>query len=145
MAHPESLLDYVKYLVWWLYTPLHPYVRDMSLMFGIVEHEGRQNYLLGKLHPERRLQDLAQHLVTHGYGNHFVAWEDTDEILSLRRVDGFRRQYHIRIFGDGEVRGHYEYTPEYRPLQHLFQVGFEDRSEEFIKMLDGWIVPCTGV
>jgi len=76
-------------------------------------------------------------------GNHFIAWKDTDEVVSLRRTVGFHYQYHVRIFKDGEVRCHYEFTPEYRPLQHLIQVGFEDRTPEFKNIVQDWVVPAA--
>lgn len=142
MAYPDTPLDQLKYWFWRVYTPLHPYVRDTSTYFGIVQHEGRQNYLIGTVHPDKSLKDLIEHLLRHGFGNHFVAWKDDDELVSLRKPVNFRYQYHLRIFKDGEVRCHYEYTPEYRPLQHLIQIGFEDRSHEFQKILEGWIVPA---
>lgn len=144
MAYPDAIHDRLKYWLWWVYTPFHPYVRDISTAVGIVNHEGRQEFLIGTVHPERSVRELVAFLVEQGFGNHFIAWKDTDELVSLRRTDGFRYQYHLRIFKDGEVRCHYEYTPEYRPLQHLIQVGFQDRSSEFRELLQDWVLPCTG-
>lgn len=142
MTYPENLLDQVKYWFWRIYTPLHPYVRDISLMLGLVRHDGRQDFLIGKLDPSRPFREFISYLVEQqGFGNHFIAWKDTDEVVSLRRTDGFRFQYHVRIFTDGEVRCHYEYTPEYRPIRHLIQMGFEERATEFNAMLQDWVVP----
>lgn len=140
MIYPDTFLERILYWVWSLYTPFHPYVRDVSTALRVVRHEGRQDFLIGTIHSSRSVRELVSYLVTQGFGNHFVAWKDTDELVSLRRPDGFRRQYHVRIFTDGEVRGHYEYTPEYRPIQHLIQTGFEERTEEFKALLRDWIV-----
>jgi hypothetical protein len=140
MQFPDTTLDRCKYVLWKIYTPLHPHVRDISTKLGIVRHEGRQHFLIGKLDASRSLRAFVSFLIEQGFGNHFIAWEDTDEVISLRRTDGFRYQYHLRIFSDGEVRCHYEYTPEYRPIQHLIQVGFEDRTPEFREIVQDWIV-----
>ena len=141
MGYPVTVPDRFKYWFWRFYTPFHPYIRDVSTSIGIVRHEGRQDFLMGTLRPSRSARDLASFLVEKGFGNHFIAWKDTDELVSLRRTDGFRYQYHVRIFKDGEVRCHYEYTPEYSPVRHLIQIGFEDRTAEFRNILKDWILP----
>lgn len=143
MAYPTAIPDRLKYLFWRIYTPLHPLLRDISTTLGIVRHEGRQDFLLGKLDPARSVREFVSFLVEQGFGNHFIAWKDTDEVVSLRRTNGFHYQYHLRIFKDGEVRCHYEFTPEYRPLQHLIQIGFEDRTPEFKNIVQDWVVPAT--
>ncbi len=142
MIYPDTFLEKIRYWFWRFYTPFHPYLRDLSTTTRVIRHKGRQNFLLGKLNPAHSTREFVSHLVNQGFANHFVAWKDTDELVSLRRPDGFRRQYHVRIFTDGEVRGHYEYTPEYKPIQHLFQTGFEERTDDFKKMLQDWVVPA---
>src|ERR1035437_2750372 len=119
MTYPATIPNRVKYWFWRIYTPLHPLLRDTTTWIGIVQHKRRQNFLVGELHLERPIQDFAMFLVEQGFGNHFVAWKDPNEILSLRRIHGFKYQYHIRVFSDREVRCHYEYTPEYRPIHHM--------------------------
>ena len=140
MVYPESLYDRLKYFFWHFYTPYHPFLRDTVVGLRIMRHEGRQNFLLGKVNPNRSIEELVSFLVQRGFGNHFVAWLDDGELVSLRRVENFAYQYHIRIFEDGEVRGHYEYTPEYRPLSHLRQVGFMDCRENFLNLFGDWII-----
>lgn len=142
MVYPDTFLEQIRYWFWRLYTPLHPYLRDLSTKLRIIRHEGRQDFLVGKINTEHSVRDFVSYLVAQGFGNHFVAWKDTDELVSLRRTEGFRYQYHVRIFNDGEVRCHYEYTPEYRPIQHLIQSGFEERTAEFRAILEDWIVPA---
>jgi len=152
MVYPASPGDQLKYWFWRFYTPLHPLVRGISSHFGVSrvllryavpegKYTGRQNFLLGTLDPSRSVRDFVSFLVAQGFANHFVAWKDADELVSLRRVADFRHQYHIRIFTDGEVRCHYEYTPEYRPVRHLIRAGFEDRTDEFRAIVQDWIVP----
>lgn len=150
MVYPDEVHNRIKYWVWRVYTPVHPYLRNISMQLGLrasmfapMETEGRQDYLLGKLDPNRTLSDFIRYLLSQGYGNHFVAWKDDGELVSLRKTNGFKYQYHLRVFDDGEVRVHYEYTPEYRPLQHLIQIGFENRIAEFEELTKGWVVPTT--
>ena len=100
----------------------------------------RQPYHVGWLHPNKSLADVKRHLSSKGFGNHFVAWEDTSQILSWRKLASFDEQYHIRIFNDGEIRGHYEYTPESAPLRHFFSTKFNPKHYDFLHFLDGYIV-----
>lgn len=152
MVYPSELFNRLKYWFWRVYTPIHPFVRNASCAIGIgrlirygtmpeVKNNGRQNFLLGKVSPEHSAQELAKFLVSKGFGNNFIAWRDTDEFISLRKTVDFKQQYHIRIFKDGEVRGHFEFTPEYHPILHMIRVGFEDRPDDFNELLRGWIVP----
>jgi hypothetical protein len=107
------------------------------------KHVGRQDFLLGMLDPARSVHEFVSFLVSEGFGNHFIAWKETNELVSLRRTVDFKYQYHIRIFKDGEVRGHYEFTPEYHPVLHLVRIGFEEKAGEFENLLRGWLLPKT--
>ena len=149
MEYPTALLDQIKYWFWVIYSRFYPFIRRVSYRLGIGKffinyfepgHTGRQEFLVGTLHPSRSARDFSWFLVEQGFGNHFVAWKDAGELVSLRRTIGFERQYHIRIFKDGEVRGHYEFTPECHPFLHMVRVGFEDRTDEFRTLVKEWIV-----
>ncbi len=152
MEYPPRMFDRLKYWFWTVYAHFYPAIRRVAYHLGIGEffinhfengHEGRQPFLIGSLAPSLSAQDLSFFLVERGYGNHFVAWKDVGELVSLRKTIGFEYQYHIRIFKDGEIRGHFEYTPECHPYYHMIQVGLEDRQEEFKKLLNDWIVPAV--
>jgi hypothetical protein len=143
MVYPEALTHRIKYYLWYLYTPYHPVIRDSVIGFGILRNRGRQSYLLGTIAPGHTIEGTVAHLVKQGYGYHRIAWEDDGEVVSLRYVENFTHQYHLRIFKDGEVRGHYEYTPECYPLLHLWDVGREERREDFLKALGSYITPHT--
>jgi hypothetical protein len=56
-------------------------------------------------------------------------------------VRDFRHQYHIRVFEDGEIRGHFEYTPECYPILHMKAVNQVDCRTEFMKVIGDRIVP----
>lgn len=150
MEYPTRLFDRVKYWFWVVYSRFYPVIRGVAYRLGIGNffinlfengHKGRQAFLMGTLAPSRSARDLAFFLVEKGYGNHFVAWKDSGELVSLRQTVGFEHQYHLRIFKDGEVRCHFEYTPECHPFLHMIQVGFEDRGTEFRNLLKEWVIP----
>ncbi|OGG49412.1 hypothetical protein A2704_00920 [Candidatus Kaiserbacteria bacterium RIFCSPHIGHO2_01_FULL_54_36b] len=150
ILYPDALHDQVKYYTWLLLTPIHPYLRDTLDYLGVLERmyaqfrpNGRQHFLLGTLASSETHQSLALYLVEKGYANHFVALKDRGEIVSLRYTPSFKYQYHIRIFDDGEVRAHYEYTPECHPFWHDREVSFEPRRDYFLTLLGDKITPTS--
>ncbi|MDE1966344.1 MAG: hypothetical protein KGI41_03850 [Patescibacteria group bacterium] len=151
MVYPDTFFDRVKYVGWRFYTPFHPFFRDIFVWLGIqyvlrklriLRYRGRQDYLLGTLAPDESFREFIAFLLGEGYGNHFIAWKDDGQVASLRKTLDFRYQYHIRIFADGEVRGHYEYTPECRPWLHLKSVGQEPAHDVFEELLRGRVLPA---
>lgn len=104
--------------------------------FLFLHDGGRQKYHIGWLSPGHTLAGLKKHLADEwGFGNHFVAWEDKDQVLSWRKLTSFEEQYHVRVYTDGEIRGHYEYTPEAAPLKHFFEQGETEKKDDFLKFL----------
>lgn len=123
---------------WRLVYPIFKWGEHLMLPF---HQKQRQKYHIGWLHPKKSLASLKQHLSGKwGFGNHFVAWEDSNQILSWRKLTSFDEQYHIRVFKDGEIRGHYEATPEGAPYKHFFEKGEQPKRADFLKFLDGYIV-----
>jgi hypothetical protein len=145
LPYPDGLWNRTKYAFWKIISPGYEWGRDTLLRLGFIHHEGRQNFVIGTLAPGAKLDDFLHYIKTQQFGNHFVAWTDEDQVISLRRLESFDRQYHLRIFSDGEVRGHYEWTPESHPKWHLQEVGMEPRSEEFARFLGDWIVPMEKI
>ncbi len=141
MIYPPELSNRFKYALWRVITPVHPYLRDLGQAVGLArahqKHHGRQDFLLGTVNPNK-IEDFVSFLLGRGFGNHFIAWKDDGEVVSLRLVKDFVYQYHIRVFEDGEVRGHYEFTPECHPILHVRAKGQEARSEDFAEFLSGW-------
>ena len=143
VPYPDSFLDKAKYYAWkWIISDGFEWGRDLLLKFGFIRHEGRQDFALGHLASGVKLDDFLNYVSSQQFGNHFVAWIDEDQVMSLRRLDGFKRQYHLRVFNDGEVRGHYEWTPEAHPKWHLQEVDMQERREDFLRFLGDWIVPA---
>ena len=140
-AYPDTLIDKVKYFFWHLITPAYLQVLDLLSYMRILRNQGRQNYLLGKLAPGETVEGFVEYLLKKGFGNHFLAFKDDGQLVSLRYAPNFKYQYHVRVFNDGEVRGHFEYTPEYRPFKHLKGDGLEARFDEFVTLLGDKITP----
>lgn len=118
-------------------------IRNLLLKLHIIWHEpGRQRFHIGWLRKDRTQDEFMHHLQDVGFHNHSLAWVDDEEYFGLRKLDPENSdfQYHLRIFNDGEVRGHYEWTTEANWYKHFHEIGMEQRSEEFIKFLGDWIV-----
>ena len=87
-------------------------------------HNQRQRYVLGSLEPRYDEDDLRGFLTDRGFEHAILAWKDPGEVLSVRRVHNRIFQYHIRLFEDGEIRAHYEYSPEAHTFKHFFEHHF---------------------
>jgi hypothetical protein len=131
----------VKLKIWHFIYGFFLPVQKFLLKYHIIYHQSkRQKYHIGYLAPGKTLEDLKLHLHSEwGFGNHFIAWEDNGQVLSWRKLNNFQNQYHLRVFKDGEIRGHYEFTPEAHPLEHLKEKRV-DRKEDFLKFLGDFLV-----
>lgn len=141
MVYPERIAHRIKYYLWRIFAPYHPTIRDGAIALRIVKNHGRQPYLLGTIARDQSVEEFVSFLIGKGYAHHRVAWKDEGEIVSLRHVKDFMHQYHIRIFENREVRGHYEYTPECYPILHMWDIGREERREEFLGHFGDRITP----
>ena len=105
-------------------------------------HSGRQPFVLGKLNSKYGVEDLRRLLVTAGFEPAVLAWKDSGEVLSLRKIDKHIFQWHIRLHADGEVRGHYEYSSEGSPWRHVaeYKEAFKPDMEFFSALLGDYLV-----
>jgi hypothetical protein len=128
-----SPIKKAKQAFWRALYPVFPYVEHF---FVPVHQKKRQRFHIGWLAPGKTLAEMMHHLSTHyGFGNHFVAWEDPSQVLSWRKLIGFDYQYHLRVFSDGEIRGHFERTPESAPIDHFFEKGEKAKNADFRNFL----------
>ncbi len=132
-----SFLDRTKQKIWRFIYKFFPTLQSFFVRF----HEpGRQRYHIGWLAPGKTLEELKLHLHKQwGFGNHFVAWPDEGQVLSWRKLADFQDQYHLRVFEDGEIRGHYEYTPEAHPIAHFDEKDEQFKKEDFLKFLGEFV------
>ncbi len=103
-------------------------------------HNFRQKYLLGHLNSNFNKQNLENLLARHGFERARLAWRDPGELFSMRKIDKEIFQYHLRLFIDGEIRAHYEYSPESHPISHLLERKFNPETEFFRKLLGQHLV-----
>jgi hypothetical protein len=131
-----------KKALWHQLYKFFPWLQGRLLQWHLIWHtKGRQPYHIGWLAPGKTLEELENHLhLQWGFGNHFIAWQDEDQVLSWRKLESFDYQYHLRVFSDGEIRGHYEYTPESKPLAHFAEAGEQAHLDEFQKFLGEFVI-----
>ncbi|MFA6520546.1 MAG: hypothetical protein WCT44_02995 [Candidatus Paceibacterota bacterium] len=133
--------DKLKQKIWrFIYSFFLP-VRKFLLRIGLIWHKkGRQQYHVGWLAPGKTLEGMKKHLHEKwGFGNHFIAWVDEDQVLSWRKLTDFQDQYHLRVYKDGEICGHFEFTPEAHPVEHMEEKGEREAKEDFLKFLGDFV------
>lgn len=132
-----TFLDKIKHRIWRIIYKIFVPTQRNLLKLNLIRHDdSRQRYHLGWLAKGETLETLKKHLSSQWcFGNHFISWVDHGQVLSWRKLPDFHHQYHLRVFEDGEIRGHFEYTPEARPWAHLRAELEEERREEFLKFL----------
>jgi hypothetical protein len=120
--------------MWKIIYKLYPPI--LRLLEKIKIHQTRQKYLIGHLAENSDLSELEKNLIKNGFEKAILSWKDQGEIINMRLIDNRKYQYHLRIFNDGEVRGHYELSPEADPWGHVFEKVFLDKKNYFISLLD---------
>ena len=114
---------------------LFPFLRTKFGFLRCLRYKGREDYLLGHLKGNISIEQAKVFLENSWFHSYSVAWIDIGEILWMRKNDGFEYQYHIRVFDDGEVRWHYELTPEYARFRHFFDFDKSEKKTEFWEMI----------
>ncbi|MBP9714870.1 MAG: hypothetical protein KBD52_00035 [Candidatus Pacebacteria bacterium] len=115
----------------------------IARLFGV---SNRQSYHVGWLAKEKTLEDLRFFLHKEwGFGGQFKANIDNGEVLSWRKLEDNNRQYHLRIYEDGEIRGHFEVIPEHKPISHFLRIGQRDTKKDFVNFLGDFIVDNKNV
>ena len=110
-------------------------------IFRLIIYPIRQDFHIGYLHKHITITQLKKHLFKKGFSRQPVAWIDIDEVLSVRKPHNIFYQYHLRLYKDKEVRGHYEFKPESKPITHIKGTGMEDRYNDFLNFLGHLIIP----
>lgn len=112
----------------WGYRP--PLRRLYNLVIGrfFLKHN-RQEFLMGRLPKRVQHKLFGNFLRSRGFEDVSLSWIDPGETVNVRRLKDKDKQYHVRVFNDGEIRGHLEYAPESRPVAHLLEEGFEPARE----------------
>lgn len=133
----------IPQILWLPLKPLFPLLRTLVVRAGLVTPPtmGRHRFPLGFLRHGFSTHEFRILMRERGFFHQPMAFTDPGQVASLRRLDPSNHlfQYHVRLYKDGEVRGHYEKTPEDCPLDHLREIGFTDRRDKFRELLSGLI------
>ena len=131
----------LRQILWYPIKPVFPLLRNIFVRVGLVTppDNGRHRFPFGFLKDGFSATEFRVLLKGRGFYIQPMAFIDPDQKLSLRKLDQENPhfQYHLRLYEDGEIRGHYEKTPEDHPLDHLREIGFEPKHPDFLKMLSG--------
>ena len=89
----------------------------------VLDHEpSRQPYHIANVEPNQTVQLYLMLISLYGYEDNFLSYLDADELFGIRKLHfkGVRMWYqtHIRIYKDGEIKGHYEIAPESNAQEH---------------------------
>lgn len=124
-------------LVYFVYRP--GVRRIYCWLCDFISPRRRQEFLVGTLPQNVPHETFAEFLHRRGFEPIMLSWIDPGEKINLRkRVDG-ERQYHVRVFHDGEIRGHLEFAPESRPLAHLMEWGFEPAADYLAELYNDFL------
>ena len=136
-----TFFDKIKQKIWRFIYKYFSIFQKTLLKWGLIRHvDKKQKYHIGWLSPGKTLESLKKHLHTQwGFGNHFVAWTDDGQVLSWRKLIDFQHQYHLRVFKNGEIRGHFELTPEAHPIDHFEEKGETENKADFFKFLGNFV------
>lgn len=127
-------LESIKNIFWKTVEPLFPTMRDIWIWLGFMTPPPRQNFHYGYVKPEITISDVRKLLHDNGFSHDYIAWVDPGEVLNMRKVIDVIYQYHVRLFSDGEIRAHHEYTGESHPFKHLFEKGFT-KGDDYLQPL----------
>lgn len=137
----------IKRQFWHTIRPWYKYAKQTYFYRLIAKffHHHRQHFHLGWLTHPQFSEKLTLYLQSQGFEPQDIAWLDPGEIISLRKTHQHIFQYHLRIFHDGEIRGHLEYQPETYALRHFFEINIQAKHEEFIFFLQNFtqFIPTT--
>ncbi len=120
-------------LIWRIVYKVWPPV--LRVLERLKFHNYKQPWVLGCLKDGYSEKDLRELLIENGFEDAILTWKDPGEVLGMRKVDKKVFQYHIRLFDNGEIRGHYEYSSEGHPWNHSIEKGMKPCREYFEKLL----------
>jgi hypothetical protein len=131
-----------QFLVRIFVRPFFPFFQWLVIALGIIKAPTKRgDFLVGKLKEGVDYEKARETLEQQGFFANRIAHNEPGQVLSMRRlsVKNPEWQYHIRVFNDGEIRGHCEVTPSDHPIDHLNLSTMEHRPYDFAK----WIKDIT--
>lgn len=129
-----ALMRPTAQIFWKIVYVVFPVVRDTLIAFRIVwRGKKRQPFSIGYIKGDVTIEMFRERLLQSGFEKNSIAWVDYGEVLSMRKIDPIQPHchYHIRLFKDGEVCGHYEKMPEKHPIDYFRGQGMLNRPDYF--------------
>ena len=92
--------------------------RRIRIILRIYSDNGKSEHFLFQLPAPITSQEFYEKVIPLMYQYDPFATQYKGQVFSVRRLDG-RMQYHIRLYDDGAVSGHYEHNYEFEMKGHI--------------------------
>ena len=122
--------------MWNIIYKLYPSI--LRILEKLKIHNSRQPYFITTIE-NIDIQKFERYLKKVGFEKAILSWKDPGEVLSMRKIDNDKYQYHIRIFSNGEIRGHYEYSSESNPIKHVIEAVFLPEKSYFERLIVNFV------
>lgn len=120
-------------IVYFLYPPL------LRILERLGFHKGGQDYHIGYVKKNYSISDLKDYLEKKGFEPAVLSWNEKDEVLNLRKVNKRIYQWHIRVFKDREIKGHYEFSSEGSPIAHICKKLFITEEKYYLNLFSKFL------
>ena len=98
-----------KIVKWW---------RRARIMLRIYSDRGKAEYFLFSLPESIPPKDFYEKVIPLHYQYDPFATQYRGQIFSVRKLEG-QMQYHVRVYKDGSISGHYEHNYEFHMKSHV--------------------------
>ncbi|MBP9851615.1 MAG: hypothetical protein KBC71_02790 [Candidatus Pacebacteria bacterium] len=124
-----------------IYTNLCKNTQKLLQKTGLMKSPGRQPYHVGWLTSSKTLEGLRLYLHSEwGFGKATKVAKDKEVVLSWAKITDNHEEYFLRVYRDGEIRGHFEKLPVTGVLEKPSEMGEKEAKEEFLKFLGEFYV-----
>jgi len=115
--------------LWSLVYSIYPPILRLLEKTGL--HKEHKDFRIGVV---KDISGARAFLENQGFEDAILAWKAKGEVVSMRSIYNGRFQHHIRVFENGVVKGHKEYSPEGNPLGHIFNKYLEP-DHDFVTVI----------
>jgi len=92
--------------------------RRARIMLGIYADKGKSEHFLFQLSAPITAQEFYEKVIPLHYQYDPFATQYRGQIFSVRKLEG-PMQYHVRLYKDGAISGHYEHNYEFEMRGHV--------------------------
>jgi len=84
----------------------------------------KEPFPIANIGKKPNIKEVERRLVLLGYQPNYFSWGHRRQVTSMRRIydvdeNGIWRQYHIRVYKNGDVWGHEEICYDRNAIKHL--------------------------